>query len=290
MRLLRHSAPLLLLAVACATPSGDTTMAPTTAGVAATTAGTSPQGDLAEVIRVFDGDSLIVALRDGSEAEVRLIGINAPENDECFGEESKRALQQSLADGDTTLLADADDQDQFGRVLRYLYVGGVNVNLKMIRSGDALALQTGHSMDDDFAESGDAAADAGLGMWAADACGGEVTLPSVSVVDFVFDPRGRDSDQLNEEWVVIANEEVHPVAMGAWVLRDESTKNRFRFPDDFVLEAGDEVTVRTGCGSATGLELFWCSPDPVWSNGGDTIILQRADGTVVARERFAGSF
>ncbi len=53
----------------------------------ATTSGTTAPGIAAHVVNVPDGDSLVVKV-DGIEEKVRLIGVNAPEHDECFGEES----------------------------------------------------------------------------------------------------------------------------------------------------------------------------------------------------------
>jgi hypothetical protein len=242
------------------------------------------------VLKVFDGDSLLVAMDDGSEVEVRLIGVNAPERDECHGDASRKALENRLSGGVARLVADEDDQDQFGRALRYLYVGGTNVNLDLVQSGNALAIQTGHSLDEAFASSSDDAAEDGRGMWDQAACGGSGDLPLVAVVDFVFDPRGRDADNLNGEWIAIVNVGSEPLSMSAWLLRDESTQNRFEFPNGFALDVGGEVLIRTGCGSDSSGELFWCATGPVWSNGGDTIVIQQSDGTVVARERYQGTF
>jgi hypothetical protein len=112
----------------------------------------------------------------------------------------------------------------------------------------------------------------------------------VAIVDYVFDPRGRDAEDLNGEWVAIANLGSDPVDMTGWVLRDESTQNRFGFPTEFSLSPGKEVLVRSGCGDATETDLFWCTADPVWSNGGDTMILQSSRGSVVARERYDGNY
>jgi len=290
MRPLRFFTPVLLLAASCGPATVAPTAAPTTLSGVSTTTVTSPPGDTVEVLRVFDGDSLLVATEDGSEVEVRLVGINAPERDECHGDESREALEGWSSTGVVTLVADEDDQDQFGRTLRYLYVTGTNVNLDLVQTGNALAIQTGHSLDAAFARSSDIAAEAGRGMWAPDACGGDGDLPVVAVVDFVFDPRGRDEDNLNGEWVAIVNDGPEPLPMSGWLLRDESTQNRFEFPSGFVVDVGGEVLIRTGCGSDTSGELFWCARGPVWSNGGDTIVIQQSDGTVVARQRYEGTF
>ena len=51
-------------------------------GSGASTSGPPVEATPAEVLRLFDGDSFL-AMVDGAEEEVRLIGINAPESGEC---------------------------------------------------------------------------------------------------------------------------------------------------------------------------------------------------------------
>jgi len=90
-----------------------------------------PQTTTLTVSHVLDGDS--IQLSDGEE--VRLIGINAPEfNEKCY-EESKEKLQNMVLGKQVTLESDVNDKDQYGRLLRYVYVDGIFVNLEMVRSG-----------------------------------------------------------------------------------------------------------------------------------------------------------
>ena len=251
-----------------------------------------------ELRDVFDGDSIEVSLADGTPAEIRLIGINAPEGDECHGDDSRTALEALLEDADLSIVADEEDPrensdqgvDQFGRLLRYVYAGNRNVNLSLVTSGNALALQSGHSREPEFVAATDAAAGDRLGMWSESVCEPQVPVPSIEIADYVFDPRGRDADNANDEWVTLTNQDTAPVDMTDWILRDESTRHRFFFPGGFRLEHGASVTIYSGCGDPSPQELYWCASDPVWSNGGDTIVLQQAGGSVVARERYAGNF
>ena len=247
-------------------------------------------GETAERTFVFDGDSLDATLADGSAVEIRLLGINAPEGDECFGDQARSALDSLLGTSTLTLVADDEDTDQFGRLLRYVFADGVNVNLTMLAEGYALAVQTGHGDEAEFVAASDAAAAGGLGMWSADACGAAPAGSELTIADYVFDPRGRDADDPNGEWVAIANTAATPVDMTGWTLRDESTQNRYTFPAGFTLSGGADVQVHSGCGTDTAADLYWCAANPVWSNGGDTIILQHPSGAVAANERYAGSY
>ena len=248
---------------------------------------TFPFGETATVVRIIDGDSLIAATENG-EIEVRLLGVNAPEGSECHGDAARAALADLLSSGQVTLAADeAEGDDQFGRALRYLYAEDIAVNLALIAGGNANVVQGDHSRDNEFALAADRAAAQQLGMWAPAACGSEAPF-GVVIVDYVYNPAGRDSDEPNGEWVAIANTADEPVDLSGWILRDESTQHRYRFPGGFSLYAGMEVSIHSGCGNDTSEHLYWCAGDPVWSNGGDTIILQLADGTVVDRVRYAG--
>jgi len=283
----------VLVVSACASPAvDDDVVSSTSTGEAdrIDTTVVAPDGEAVDVVRVFDGDSLVVALADGTEAEIRLLGLNAPEGSECHGDAALQTLEQLLDSGSLTMVADAEDTDQFDRLLRYIYVDGLNVSLAMIANGDAIVLQGDHSLDAEFTEIADAAAAARLGMWAPNVCGTESPPDSVTIVDYVYNPGGRDEDDLNGEWIAIANDGPRSVEMSGWVLRDESTQNRYQFPSGFSLAPGSETLVHSGCGNDTPTDLYWCSSGPVWSNGGDTAILQLPSGVVVSRERYSGDY
>ncbi|MDJ0663895.1 MAG: lamin tail domain-containing protein [Acidimicrobiia bacterium] len=245
-------------------------------------------GESASVVRVIDGDSLVVAV-NGDQVEVRLLGLNAPEGSECHGDAAKGALEDLLASGTVSLVRDEEGQDQFDRLLRYLYVENIDVNLELIASGNATVVQGDHSRDGEFAAAADSAANARLGMWSPTACGSEPTR-DVVIADYVYNPPGPDGDNLTDELVVVGNSGDEGIDLSGWIIRDESAQHRYRFPGGFTLAARSEVVVRTGCGADTQEDLFWCARNPVWSNGGDTVIVQSEDGTVVARDRFDGDY
>ena len=83
----------------------------------------------ARVVRVVDGDTLVLQV-DGAEERVRLIGINCPESvapeEERNSEEGREACRytkQLVGEGDTVWLeSDANDRDQYDRLLRYVWL------------------------------------------------------------------------------------------------------------------------------------------------------------------------
>lgn len=77
---------------------------------------------LYEVARVIDGDTL--ELSDGDV--VRLVGIDAPEEGECFYNESKSALKELVEGKEVELRKDVTGVDVFGRLLRYVVLPDVS--------------------------------------------------------------------------------------------------------------------------------------------------------------------
>lgn len=230
----------------------------------------------ATVTRVHDGDSMDVTI-DGQTDEVRLLGINAPEGDECLGDVARGAMIEAVADKEVTLFG--AERDQFGRLLALMEVDGSPVGWLAVRRGLAFALTVDHPRLASYGQAEDDAFIDGLGIWALDACGPE-RPEIVGITEVEWDAPGNDSDNLNGEFVRLETEG-EPVDIGGWVLRDESTRWRFEFPASFMLDG--DVTVYTGCGEGDADELYWCATDPLWNNFGDTAMLLDDSGNVVAR-------
>jgi micrococcal nuclease len=94
---------------------------------------------LAHVVRVVDGDTLIVRGADGSTERVRVFGLRAPEVADACGPEATADLERTVGTS-VRLLADERTQDQFGRELRYVFTpDGTSVDAELIRHGSARA-------------------------------------------------------------------------------------------------------------------------------------------------------
>ena len=92
----------------------------------------------ATVARVLDGDT--IALQDGRH--VRLVQLDAPETDEneCYADEAKQALQRLLPFGTRVEIETdpaLDHIDVYGRMLAYVEKNGANINLELVREGAA---------------------------------------------------------------------------------------------------------------------------------------------------------
>lgn len=104
----------------------------------AVAAGSAGGGQLPRVVTVADGDTLSVS----TGQRVRLVQIDTPEfgTGECYSRAAAKELRR-LAPVGTAVRLEADprlDQvDRYGRLLRYLWKGGVNVNQELVRRGAA---------------------------------------------------------------------------------------------------------------------------------------------------------
>lgn len=273
---------VMLAALAVVAAGCDATSAPTSSIDPATMAPAPDRPQLATVqtgtvVEAIDGDSLLVDT-GAEQVEVRLLGINTPEREEC-GAETATGTLASLAEGAEVTLS-WDELDRFGRALGYVDTG-VDLAAALVETGQALALSDDHPRFADYAAAERAALAAGVGMWSV-RCEPSSSA-QVRIAALTFDPPGPDGDDRNGEVVGLRNDGNDSVDLTGWVLRDESSRWRFAFPTGFTLAGQSGVLVRTGCGDDSAEDLFWCATDPVWNNGGDTALLLDSGGNVVDR-------
>jgi len=100
---------------------------------------------------VVDGDTIIVDI-DGDQQRVRLIGINTPELNkpdgpvECYATEATRQTEALIdqAGGNLQLERDMSETDQYGRLLRYVWLAGAGgkqmLNEELVEGGYARAV------------------------------------------------------------------------------------------------------------------------------------------------------
>lgn len=72
-------------------------------------------------VRVIDGDTVEVIPPNQKSERVRLLGIDAPENDQSYGSASKAALQRCVANKKVTI--QWAERDQYGRIIGKVKAG-----------------------------------------------------------------------------------------------------------------------------------------------------------------------
>lgn len=125
-------------------------------------------------MRVIDGDTIEVLL-DGKKAKVRIIGINTPETVDprrpvgCFGKEASKFAKQILT-GQVIILESDPTQsnvDRYGRLLRYVFVNGLDFGKKMISDGYAYeyTYDLPYKYQSEYKNAERQARERGLGLW-----------------------------------------------------------------------------------------------------------------------------
>ncbi len=87
------------------------------------------------VTKVIDGDTIIV---EGGY-HIRLLGIDTDEKDYPCYKAAKRKLEELILNKKVRLEKGSLDADQYGRCLRYVFLGDKNINLEMVKEGLAVA-------------------------------------------------------------------------------------------------------------------------------------------------------
>jgi len=105
-------------------------------------------GQTARVVRVVDGDTIVVRRPGGPQERVRYIGIDTPESVkpdtpvQCFAEAAASANRRLVAGRTVRLVPDVEARDRYGRTLAYVYrePDGAFVNAALVRDGYARTL------------------------------------------------------------------------------------------------------------------------------------------------------
>lgn len=230
------------------------------------------------VSEIIDGDT--VELETGEK--VRLIGINTPEkNMHCYSE-AKDKLQELIGGKEVELEKDVTDKDIYERLLRYIYIDNLFVNLEMVKLGLATAYE--YKPDVKYAtkleEAENQAKEQKIGcLWKT-----SDYKNCIVVSNFRYDATGNDNYNLNDEYFTLKNTCPYSIGMTDWTAKDEAT-HIFTFPD-FDLGINLEVTIYTGSGEDTLTELYWGRTSAIWNNDGDTLFLREDNGNLVLEEKY----
>jgi endonuclease YncB( thermonuclease family) len=237
----------------------------------------------APVVSVNDGDTIHVRL-DGQVKTVRFSSIQAMEQSvyspypskrrgQCHALEATARLEQLIRAGHKRVRLTAQDaRSHAGYRLRRsvaVRIGGRwrDVGLMLIREGHALWMPgtTEDRWNRAYNEAEQRARLDGVGLWNPTHCGRgpEQDVPLRLWVS--SDPVGKDTDDINGEFVKIQNQGATAVPLGHWWVRD-SMLRRFTFPAATVLEPGHTVTLHVGRGADSAEAFYWGYGDPVFEN------------------------
>lgn len=118
---------------------------------------------IGKCVGIEDGDSITVLTPGKRQRKIRLDGIDAPEKGQEFSDKAKAKLSSLVFEKD--LRVEVTGTDFFGRTLAIVWVGDLNVNLEMVRSGFAWHFVK-YSKDSTLSAAQEEASARKAGLWA----------------------------------------------------------------------------------------------------------------------------
>lgn len=85
------------------------------------------------VVKVADGDTVTILDANNTQHKIRLLGIDAPESKQAFGQRSKQKMSD-LVFG-KMVNAECVNTDRYGRNLCKVLVNGIDANFELVKAG-----------------------------------------------------------------------------------------------------------------------------------------------------------
>lgn len=119
------------------------------------------------VVRVVDGDTIVVRTSGGEKVKVRVWGIDAPEMNQPGGRQAKAAAERWCLGKEFRLVKEGRGSDRYGRVIARVIIvpGRSDLGLTQIRSGWAWHFAKYAPDEEKYREAQLWAASRGLGVW-----------------------------------------------------------------------------------------------------------------------------
>lgn len=237
----------------------------------------------ATCVRVIDGDTIEVLI-DGETYTVRFIGIDTPEMDDPRPDIQAVAELATLANRDLVegkavdLEKDVSETDQYGRLLRYVYVGDTFVNAELVSGGYAWARSYPPDVKYDalLKDLETEARETYLGIWF-----NTTVACDIQITNIFYD--GIVPSVESDEYVEVTNTGDGPQDITGWLLIDFSDGNPSFTFSSFIMASGERIRVYTnechpewGCFSFGYGKAIWNNADP------DTAALYNAEGQKVS--------
>ena len=217
------------------------------------------------VDRIIDGDTI-----ESGNRSIRLLGINTPERGEKYYNEAKEFLEDLILNETVSLEFGKDREDQYGRMLAYIFYNGENSNQKIIENGFANYYFLGtDKYYSPFKESWEqcVANNFNLCEKSKDECSQCIVLEGIDA---------------GKQEAVFKNQCSFSCDLSKWEIKDEGRK-KFAFPN-FILDANSKFVVKVGNETNTKETIFWNQKDYVWTKTGDTLFLRDKDGKLILWE------
>ena len=116
----------------------------------------------AKVVKVTDGDTIVVLTDKNEQVKVRLEGVDCPELKQAFGMKAKQATSDLCFNKRVRVVKSG--KDRYGRTLAFVYVGKVYINKELVKRGMAWHYKK-YNKDPELAKLEVSARKAKVGLW-----------------------------------------------------------------------------------------------------------------------------
>jgi endonuclease YncB( thermonuclease family) len=221
---------------------------------------------------VIDGDTIYVRLEDGNTYSLRYIGIDSPESNRPYYAEARKANSDLVFQKEVILINDESEVDQYDRLLRYVIVNNVFINLELVKIGFASAenYPPDIACADMFSAAEDEAHASQIGMWKVT----QTPEPSAAQIIIVMANK-------RDEYVDIQNVGNTDVDLTGWNLVSERGHQECYLGG--IIRVGETMRIWSGTAQGGGYSCGYNSP--IWNNSEtDPAVLYNAQGVEVSRK------
>lgn len=239
----------------------------------------SPAPAKAAVVSVYDGDTLTLETGD----KVRLKWVNTPELKpaEAYGTDAREATKELCLGKEAQLAYGEVQRDGYGRLIAAVTCDGSDLSTHLLElgMGHVFIIPPDDHDPEPLLQAQAAARSANRGIWSTERYQGELHITS-----FHANAAGDDRENVNGEYLRVANVSQEPIELAGYRLTDLSGRS-WTLPS-LILPAGHTVKIHSGQGDNQGspdeqLAIFLGSDQPVWNNKRDRATLYDRHGRVV---------
>jgi endonuclease YncB( thermonuclease family) len=115
-----------------------------------------------KVVRVIDGDTIVVLVTQNEQIKIRLEGIDCPESDQDYGSRAKQVTSDLCFGKQVKIIQSGTDR--YNRILAFVYIGDVCINEELLKQGMAWHYKK-YNQDENLAQLEWTARNNKVGLW-----------------------------------------------------------------------------------------------------------------------------
>jgi micrococcal nuclease len=108
---------------------------------------------------------------------------------------------------------------------------------------------------------------------------------ALRIAEIHAEAAGDESENLDDEYVTLRNAGNEALDLSGWTVSDAAA-HTYTFPEGAEIAPNGTLTLHTGSGEDGDGHYYWGRGSAVWNNGGDTVTVRNANGSVVIEREY----